>query len=359
MTQRPETSDLELIDTNKVSDLFKKGKEHTYFQLIEGTGSEMIVNFEEPFKNVVSVEVVHARVPFTEYTIEPDRRDINIEYNGTQHNISMPVKDYSNTDIYETFNSLAESEVPAFPIRMGEEDDTGFFYFYDSTADPALGVAWKILITTTCLIPLGLGQTYMLSELSSSGSQTFDGETYKHVIRCPYRYDLVVSDVLYLNCPELEPHINRGRQSSHIITTFNSLVSRHTLQPLATFIHSSPGIGEQDYRQEIPSRRFHPIASLEKMTLRYSRDSGNVSKPTLPYNFRGIRWCLKIAIKTREIDSYDPEEQESFTQAPQLAQLPQGPGLMRTSNSGHNRVPMPPMPPRGSGHFLPRAYQGF
>ena len=349
-----EKTDLELIDSNRISDLFRKGKEHTYFQLIEGTGSEMIVNFEEPFKNVVSVEVVHARVPFTEYTIEPDRRDINIEYNGTVHNISMPVRDYSNTDIYETFNRLAEAQGTGFPIRMGEEDDTGFFYFYDSTADPDPGSPWKILITTTCLIPLGLGQTYMLSELNSDGNIEIDETAYKHGIRCPYRYDLVVSDILYLNCPELEPHINRGRKSSHVITTFNSLVSRHTLQPLATFIHSSPGIGEQDYRQEIPSRRFHPISTLEKMTLRFSRDSGNITKPTAPYNFRGIRWCLKIAIKTREIDSYDAGE-ETFTQPPQLAQLPRAPGLSRNPNSGHMR---PPLAPRGSRQFLPRPYAG-
>lgn len=337
--------DLELIDTNKVSDLFRKGKEHTYFQLIQGTGSEMIVQFEEPYKNVVSVEVVHARVPFTEYTIEPDRKDIYIEYNGSSHNISMPVKDYSNSDIYETFNT--EAAAINLPIRMDEEDDTGFFFFYDSTADNN-GYAWSILVSTTCLIPLGLGQTYMTSVLSSTATMTLNGTEYNHVIRCPYRYDLVVSDVLYLNCPELEPHINRGRQSSHHITTLNSLVSRHTLQPLATFIHSSPGINEQDYRQEIPSRRFHPIASLEKMTLRYSRDSGNITKPTTAYNFRGIRWCLKIAVKTREIDSYD-DSQGNTSETFQFGNPAQ-------------TIPFPPMPPRGpwdprSG-YLPKAYAG-
>jgi len=313
-------SDLQLLDTNNVRDLFRKGKEHTYFQLVQGTGSEMTVQFEEPFKNVVSVEVVHARVPFTEYSIEADRRDITIVYGTQTSTVSMPVKDYSNVDIYEEFNHIALGM--GLSIRMGEEDDTGMFFFYDSGDDR---LDWGIDITTTCLIPIGLGQTSlqkMLEVKANSNQELINGEYYNSVIRSPYRYDLVVSDVLYLNCPELEPHINRGRQASHIITTSNSLVSRHTLQPLATFIHSSPGINEQDYRQEIPSRRFHPIASVEKMTLRFSRDTGNLVKPTALYKFRGIRWCLKIAIKTREIDSYD--EIESYTNDTRLSS-PQAP----------------------------------
>jgi len=218
-------SELELLDTNNVKDLFRKGKEHTYFQLIQGTGSEMTVQFEEPFKNVVSVEVVHARVPFTEYSIEADRRDIILVYGDGdtkhKHTISMPVKDYSNVDIYEEFNDLAAAQGdpddlsthPLLPIRMGEEDDTGIFFFYDtnSTGDRQ---DWNIEITTTCLIPIGLGQTFLSTALAvqknnevdsggiAIGGEIINGETYYGVLRSPYRYDLVVSDVLYLNCPE-------------------------------------------------------------------------------------------------------------------------------------------------------------
>ena len=64
--------------------LTKYGKEYTYMLTISGRNSDKLVKIEPPLKNVTSVEIVQARVPMTEYTIEYDRNILSI----TQEDIS-------------------------------------------------------------------------------------------------------------------------------------------------------------------------------------------------------------------------------------------------------------------------------
>ena len=56
--------------------LYDEGKEYTYIMTLSGITNNHSVSVSPSFNNVISVEIVQARMPFTEYTMEPDRNTL-------------------------------------------------------------------------------------------------------------------------------------------------------------------------------------------------------------------------------------------------------------------------------------------
>ena len=312
---------------NDVSKLYAEGKEYTYLLTIAGKDSRVPVSIEPPFKNVVSVEVVQARIPFTEYTIESDRD--KVEYSvlssggyvdGT---IELHHRDYTNDELIEEFNSKAKKMGEWLNlIRLSEEEGTGKFFFYtirrdasnaptymgdDSaynyTTSPSETPEFTIKATTTAYYPLGLSKTLGTSDIKSApGSyrvvlngvdDTDNTGTYLETIKCPFRYNLIVSDLVVLRCDELDSRLNREQTGTHIM-------------PLAEFFLASPGMNETTFQKAIPDRPIAPPVPLSQLSLRFTREnSGNDLGATVDYNFRGIRWFIRIAVKTLEFPSSD------------------------------------------------------
>ena len=96
-------------ETNDLRKLYKEGKEYTYLLTVSGKTNNVAVNVNPGFKNVTSVEVVQARIPFTEYTIEEDRNQIycTVTQGATTETfaITLATRDYTNDDLIEEFNS--------------------------------------------------------------------------------------------------------------------------------------------------------------------------------------------------------------------------------------------------------------
>lgn len=305
-------SDRVLLEPRDVDTLMKKGTEYTYFDVVQGTSNEVSVVFDEPFKNVVSVEIVQAQIPFTEYTIEHDRNHLSLEYQdggGNWNSISVTLynQDYSSTTLITAINEGLSANNSN--IQIAKYDPTSTFYFSGDTP-------FRIKETTTCLTPLGLGEALSrpiesTTEIPSHISSLLPGSA-THVILCPFKWDLIPSNVLYIHSPELDPYINRGRASSHkvIRSGTDSSVTRHTLQPLATFMYTvNIDVQEKHYSQSIPYRKFAPVAILDQLTLRFYRDTSNLSREVTPFDFKGLKWCLKLAIVTREMDSWSYQDQ--------------------------------------------------
>lgn len=256
---------------------------------LSGTSSNPTIDIAPALKNVVSVEVVQARIPMSEYTIEDDRDKIYIRTGGTDYELVLPSKDYSPSGISGMINILLEQQ--AIPLVMTELDGYGKFIITGSKE-------FAILNTTTAWYALGLYDTMTSSSsVVNDGSENpvldADGNNV-YALEFPNRYDLVVSDVILLNCKELDTTINRGRNSSNFL-------------PLAEFFLQAPGMTEQYYQITTPYRYFSPISSIDKLSLRFSRESeqmGLVNR--MNYNFRGIKWYIKLAIKTKEFSSIPP-----------------------------------------------------
>jgi len=302
----------QIDDSKNIETLYKDGKEYTYLLTITGKDSEESVTISPGFENVVSVEVVQARIPFTEYTIESDRNTVNFTVNSNTFSITFPTQDYNNDTLMEMFNAKAKVLGNwGQTIRLGEEEGTGKYFFYtvacnasgqmtSEETDDASCASFTILPTTTAFYPLGLYKKLGESPLSSSATDTIittvvnstlSGKTYKKLLRCPYRYDLIVGDIVMLRCPELDSYLNRGHESDNVM-------------PLGEFFLSSPGMNESTFQKDIPDRPIAPPMSLNTLSLQFQRDNAgsNVSEK-VNYNFRGVRWFIKVAIKTLEIPS--------------------------------------------------------
>lgn len=319
-------------EINDIGKLYKEGKEYTYLLTIAGKDSKIPVNIEPAFKNVVSVEVVQARIPFTEYTIERDRNTIN--YSVTRGGVETPgsitfsERDYTNDELMEEFNSSAKLlATPINLIRMGEETGTGKFYFYtirynsSNASSQFQGLEtefhhqdcppFKIKASTNAYYPIGLSKEIATKDFDAkkevynmviSGINTTDSNTpentsnaqgghYKYSVRCPFRYNLVVSDVVVLRCDELDSRLNREQTGTFIM-------------PLAEFFLSSPGMNESTFQKAIPDRPIAPPIPLSHLSLRFTREnSGSEPGRIMDYDFRGIKWFIKIAVKTLEFPS--------------------------------------------------------
>tara|TARA_B100000902_G_scaffold399792_1_gene472569 strand:- start:6615 stop:7781 length:1167 start_codon:yes stop_codon:yes gene_type:complete len=358
--------------TNDVARLYREGKEYTYILAISGHTPDEQVIIDPPFSNVVSVEVVQARIPFTEYTIESDRRFIYYKINNGGSNdyisgvIELTIRDYTNDEIVEEFNAQAKAKAEWLNlIRLGEEEGTGKFFFYtirrdpstankmgsetsyNYTADPSQVPKFQILATTTAFYPLGystktpdkdrISSAATFRVVSNGVDETASTGTYLQVVTCENRYNLVVSDVVTLSCTDIDNRLNRGNTSPFVM-------------PLAEFFLASPGMNESTFQKAIPDRPMQPQA-LSSLNLHFTRlnTSSKDDRSTVPYKFRGIKWFLKVAVKTLEYPAATAENKESFanvnvsgfkntsgpSQSTRVIVSPTTPGLPSAYNSGN------------------------
>ena len=324
-----------------LSRLYNEGERYTYLLTVTGKTNNHTLKITPGFNNVTSVEIVEARIPFTEYTIEQDRNTIKYKVDGASEvTITFDTRDYTNSDIVDYFNAKVKglwvedgrpTEQQTSPpqasakyrIRMGEDEDTATFFFYtvngvlDTTVTPNVigeGVSYydgganpstptfEILSSSTMFYPLGIcdklgdGTTNNLASVPNGTITTLAGRvltttTYANIAKCPYRYDLIVSDVVTVRCEELDSLLNRGNDSVGMM-------------PLGEFFLSSPAMQESSFQKAIPDRPIAPPVSLNSLTLKFTRsNTGSNEGATMEYKFRGIRWFVKVAIKTLEISS--------------------------------------------------------
>jgi len=306
----------------ELSQLYKEGKEYTYLLSVSGTTNEHVVDVSPGFKNIVSAEVVQSHIPFTEYNIEEDRNTIvldarNPALGGGTFTIELPVCNYTAETLIDTFNAIVTDTYSSPPnsltmgsVRLNQEADTGRFFFYcDPPATPAADIS--IDKATTALYPLGISrsekQYFKSSDLSNDSFQSHyhDGTGYKirttsgsitttnyvQAVFCENRYDLSsTSDPLTITCEEIDRELKRGYNDKSVI-------------PLAEIFLGITG--GMDLNQKIvPDRPINPPLTLSRFTLRFNRpDRSNDGGNLRLYKFRGVRWYLKLAIKTLEMPS--------------------------------------------------------
>ena len=310
-----------------LSRLYNEGERYTYLLTVTGKTNNHTLKITPGFNNVTSVEIVEARIPFTEYTIEEDRNTIKYKVDGAaaEVTITFETRNYNNFDIVEYFNAKVKglwngSTTPApakCRIRMGEDEDTGTFFFYTVNGVVVSGLmgegvtyyggtanspSFEILSSSTMFYPLGIfdklgdGTINNLASVSNGTITTLVSgalltTTYDNIAKCPYRYDLIVSDVVTVRCEELDSLLNRGNDSVGMM-------------PLGEFFLSSPAMNEASFKKTIPDRPIAPPVPLNSLTLKFTRsNTGSNEGGTMEYKFRGIRWFVKVAIKTLEISS--------------------------------------------------------
>lgn len=114
-----------------------------------------------------------------------------------------------------------------------------------------------------------------------------------HVLTAPGLYSLIGERYIVLRCPEIEEN------------SFRSLAYGKHFLGLAKFQLGIVGYSESrlDF-SSIPSREFHPIGKLSRMTLRFETGSGDL------YDFKGINHDITFAIHY-----YEPVQKAKFDQS--------------------------------------------
>ena len=333
----------------ELSQLYKEGKEFTYLVSVSGTTNEHVLDVSPGFKNIVSAEVVQSHIPFTEYNIEEDRNTIDYKVVDDTGKIVLPIGNYTADSLISAIEKIASDTAPspafapgstiidkADRLRLGEEADTGRFFFYtldDSEDTFGTGFEFNIEKTSTALYPLGLSRSEQ--QYNSSGQKnirTTSGDLktdpYGNAVFCENRYDLSsTSDPLTITCKEIDREVKRGYNDNSVI-------------PLAEIFLGT--VGSMDLNQKLlPDRPINPPLTLNRLTLNFNRpDRSNNNNNLRPYKFRGVRWYLKLAIKTLEM----PSSIEAINKAPDthddhddLEELTKGFGNQKTHSARNSQ----------------------
>ena len=114
-----------------------------------------------------------------------------------------------------------------------------------------------------------------------------------HTVVAPGLYNLIAIPYVILRCSEIEEH------------SYRYLAYTKHFLGIAKFNISSVGYNHNGLNlSAFPSREFHPIGKLNKITLRFEMPNGNL------YDFKGINHNITFAISY-----YEPIQNETFKQS--------------------------------------------
>jgi hypothetical protein len=119
---------------------------------------------------------------------------------------------------------------------------------------------------------------------------SYKDTTGRHVLYAPGMMYLIGSKYLLIRCPEIEQHLYR----SLAYTKYNNGLAKIR-------INSYGYNDEKTSFLKVPTREFHPIGKLSRLTLRFETETGAL------YNFKGVNHNLVFAIYY-----YEPKQDNAF-----------------------------------------------
>ena len=281
------------------------------------------IAFDIPFKNVIGIEVIDASIPRAMYTIDKYNNSIYYyiansvsEYNsvinngtGLSKNVNMnifkkleiPPGNYTIQTFTPTFNSLM--------IQGAQNPGVTNIYSPISIVNYSNPPELSNKIIFTCKNPfiIDMGRSSLAETLGCALNidSSNDGILYKyfnnyhgdlqflkmyHSILNPISglYEVTTPGIVFfigekyivIRSPEIEEH------------AFGSLAYNNYNQGIAKFKVSGIGFNEERVElTKIPTREFHPIGKLAKITFRFETADGN------PYDFKGLNHTITYLIK--------------------------------------------------------------
>jgi hypothetical protein len=120
--------------------------------------------------------------------------------------------------------------------------------------------------------------------IASASIKVVTSDEY-HTLTAPGTYNLVGERYIILRCPEIEEN------------SYRSLAYSKYFLGLAMFRLGLLGISDNQQASanvKIPTREFHPIGKLSKMTFRFETTQGK------PYDFKGVNHTMTLALQYLE-----------------------------------------------------------
>jgi hypothetical protein len=278
--------------------------------LINPEPNEYIVEFTQPFKNVIGLEIVDASIPRTMYSIDKYNNilyfaitDEDININTLFTKIEISIGNYELLSFIKEFNSLLEeynitiesvSNPPNLLNKIRFISNNAFILDMNkSTLRHTLGFNLPQTIQTNHRIVENIFKTnetcrYFHSKIDLNNIHTIESNGI---------IDLIGEKYIILQCPEIESH-----------STTSLSYSAHTLG-LAKFRLGLVGYNDANVSfNKTKIREFHPIGKLTKITLRFITSEGNL------YDFKGINHNITFNIIYYEASSHILDEKFSISQ---------------------------------------------
>lgn len=265
---------------------------------------EYVINFEQPFRNVIGIEVIDASIPRTMYSIDmynctlvyyigSDNDDIIINgFNSSNYNINkfktftMPLGDYSLQTFIPTFNNImtdlqieSVSNPPELTNLITFTCSNPFILnMYESTMSETLGFDTYIKKNNNDYYTYI--QKYNNNKIFSKLYHSIHNiKRNNYTVTSPGMVYFIGDKYVILRCPEIEDHL------------YSSLsYSKHNLG-IAKFRVNSLGYNDGALIiTKMPVREFHPIGKLNNIHLIFQTNNG------MPYDFKGINHNIVFAI---------------------------------------------------------------
>lgn len=250
-----------------------------------------IVEFSQPFKNVIGLEVVDASVPKTMYSIDKYNNKLylvvtndEIDWNSNIifHEITADLGDYDINLLLQNLNEkLAQYNIEIKTVSNPPELTNKIFFesskpfildMNNSTLNGTLGFNLTQNKDT--------GDYRVVDKIKNNSKQyryfhSFLHDTGNHRIYAPGIVDLIGEKYIVLECPEIDDYSSSSMS-----------YSKHNLG-LAKFRLGITGYNDQEtYINKTSWREFHPIGKLAHITLRFRTASGNL------YDFKGLNHTI-------------------------------------------------------------------
>lgn len=249
--------------------------------------SEFRTNFDDPYYNVVSVEVLDAFVPKMDKTYEIETITVHLIHTD---NTSTNECDIEYTGISATtlvtasFNKLTVTDnVTPVTINITNDKLKKKFTFKSSN-----NVEFSIdgsKMSNTSLDRLGLQKRVYVS---TNG-----------VITADFQYNFSPDIYINVSCDEIDTMVNRGKMNKQTMS-----FGRITLGSDDT----TTSINQDFDNMSFPPRYFHPMAKLSALTLRFKKKNGEL------YNFQGLNHVITLIIRCIVIkDHILPQSHNSTT----------------------------------------------
>lgn len=193
--------------------------------------------------------------------------------------------------------SVNEFAITDNPLLLSE----GKYWIVYSGIDNTTAIYYNTTVSTNSLIK---NNTFLISNTNNIWNPVDQNIYYEasiiitlndtyHYLQAPGIVSLVGEPYVILRCPEIEEHSYRSLS-----------YSKYNLG-LAKFRLGVVGFSENDVQfTKIPTREFHPIGRLNKITLLFETASGNV------YDFKGVNHNITFAIHYLE-----PKQKSVLTQS--------------------------------------------
>lgn len=311
--------DIDYLKKNSIKESFLfivDSKDRDYLKYPDPNYYSIKVN--TPFKNVIGIEVIDYSIPRTMYSLDiynnnlfiyiansPNDFIVNNGLDPLNANMNiftkfeMNIGNYNLLTFMPTFNSLM--------IKKNIEDSINYpspIEIITYSNPPEL----TNVITFTCQKPfiLNMSDSSMAETLgfSTNIKKEDDNIKYKYIknydnnlkflkIFHSYyntkteRYEITAPGVVFfigekyitIRSPEIEEH------------SYGSLAYNNYNLGIAKFKVNTIGFNEERFEiQKIPSREFHPIGKLSKLTFRFEASNNNL------YDFKGVNHIITYII---------------------------------------------------------------